>query len=417
MRNPPAPALDREVIPVQAFVVGQFVSRCRWRRLLLALWLLGCALHLAAGQAGADTQGSDVGQAPPQDESEEGALEDDTGDAGPGVREEPGGRLYVTQAERREAGLKHPITPWLTASFLLEFEGLVEDFALDDGSGAEDFTESGASLQLGLEAAPLDFAKAELVLEYDTQTGKLFTEEAFLSFEVKPWELEAGKLYTPFGVYISHFAIGPILELGETRANAVTLGFAPRDTLDLKLCAYRGSARESSRDTRDWDWAASLDVWPRRGVRFGLSYQSDLADADSRVLSDSGDRFSRRVGAASGYFLWSGDELELSLEALGALRDFRELDGDRNRPFAWNLEFTRYVNEIFEWSLRVEGSEEVEDEPELQFGPSFTWRLHRTSALTLEYLRGRFQSGLAESDDEVPYRHVDRFAAQFSIVF
>ena len=58
-----------------------------------------------------------------------------------------------------------------------------------------------------------------------------------------------------------------------------------------------------------------------------MSYQSDLADADSRMLYDSGDRFNRRVGAASGYFLWSGDETELSLEALGALRDFRELDG------------------------------------------------------------------------------------------
>ena len=76
-----------------------------------------------------------------------------------------------------------------------------------------------------------------------------------------------------------------------------------------------------------------------------------------------------------------------------------------------------FVDEVFEWSLRVEGSDEVEDEPELQFGPSLTWRLHRTSALTLEYLRGRFRSGMAENEEELSYSHVDRFAAQFSIAF
>jgi hypothetical protein len=401
--------------PAPAVPVSPFNEARRSLIALLALGLLSCRLALADEQVDSNAAAA-AGRETPECNSGEGASGNET-ERPSDVEGERGGRLYVTQAERREAGLKHPITPWLTASFLLELDGLVEDFALDDGPGGDDFSESGATLQLGLEAAPLDFAKGEWVLEYDTLTGKLATEEAFLSLEAGPWELEAGKLYIPFGVYISHFAIGPILELGETRANAVTLGFAPQDSLDLKLSAYRGSARDSGRDTRDWDWAASLDFWPRRGVQFGLSYQSDLADADSRMLSDSGDRYNRRVGAASGYFLWSGNETELSLEALGALRDFRELDGDRNRPFAWNLEFTRYVNEVFEWSLRIEGSEEVEDEPELQLGPSFTWRLHRTSALTLEYLRGRFKPGLAENDEELSFRHVDRFAAQFSVVF
>ena len=408
--------MNKQEAPAPAILVAPCNRRGRGPISLLALLLLSCGMARSAGQDHSNAKAAPAGQEQPEYVSNEAASQDATGPIGD-EDEEVGGRLYVTQSERREAGLKHPITPWLTVSFLLELEGLVEDFALEDGLGDERFTESGANLQLGLEAAPLDFAKAELVLEYDTQTGKLFTEEAFLSFEAGPWELEAGKLYTPFGVYISHFAIGPILELGETRANAFTLAFGPRDSLDLKLNAYRGSARKSSRDERDWDWAASLEVWPGSGLQLGLSYQSDLADADSRLLSDQGDRYGRRVGAASGYLVWSGEELEVSLEALGALRDFRELDGDRNRPFAWNLELTRFVDEVFEWSLRVEGSDEVEDEPELQFGPSLTWRLHRTSALTLEYLRGRFRSGMAENEEELSYSHVDRFAAQFSIVF
>jgi two-component system OmpR family response regulator len=57
-------------------------------------------------------------------------------------------------------------------SLLVELEGLVEDFGLENGPGDERFSESGATLQLGLEAAPLDFAKGEWVLEFDTLTSK-----------------------------------------------------------------------------------------------------------------------------------------------------------------------------------------------------------------------------------------------------
>ena len=206
--------MNKQEAPAPAILVAPCNRRGRGPISLLALLLLSCGMARSAGQDDSNAKAAPAGQEQPEYVSNEAASQDGTGPIGD-EDEEVGGRLYVTQSERREAGLKHPITPWLTASFLLELEGLVEDFALEDGLGDERFTESGANLQLGLEAAPLDFAKAELVLEYDTQTGKLFTEEAFLSFEVGPWELEAGKLYTPFGVYISHFAIGPILELGD----------------------------------------------------------------------------------------------------------------------------------------------------------------------------------------------------------
>ena len=43
--------------------------------------------------------------------------------------------------------------------------------------------------------------------------------------------------------------------------------------------------------------------------------------------------------------------------------------------------------------------------------------MDRTSAITNEYLRDRFQAGLVEGDEGLFYRHVDRFAARFPIVF
>jgi len=40
-------------------------------------------------------------------------------------------RLYRSNAERRETGLQHAITPWLTMSGLAELEGTHERFSLD----------------------------------------------------------------------------------------------------------------------------------------------------------------------------------------------------------------------------------------------------------------------------------------------
>lgn len=326
-------------------------------------------------------------------------------------------RLYRTNAERREIGLKHQILPWFTASTLLELEGLIEDFNLKKGDDDNSNREGAATLQLGLIATPWESVKGELLLEYDTDAKELVADEAFVALEADPWELEAGTMYTPFGTYISHFATGPLLEFGETRAPGVKLSYGPDDRVDFALSAYRGRARKAMTDSRLWDWAFALEAWPRDTLFLGLSYQSNLADANSRLLSGYNDRYLQKVDGASGYLVWSTDLFEVSLEALGALRTFRELDPDRDRPIAWNLEFVHFIDSRFEWALRLEGSQELEDAPELQYGAAFTWRTGAFSSLTLEYLRGQFRGELATNDDDRPYNHVDRFGAQFSIAF
>lgn len=331
--------------------------------------------------------------------------------------EEEGGRLYTTQSERREAGLGHPVTPWLTASFLLELESAVEyrDYRGEKPSRRD--SEFATNFQLGLVATPWETVTAEWVVEFDSEEGRLFTDEAFVSLETGDFEWELGEMYTPFGNFVSHFASGPILEFGETRAPMLGLSYAPSDGLDLKAAAYQGDARRTDTDPNQWDYVLALESWASEQLTFGLSWQSDLADADSQLLEDENNRYRRRVPAASGYLIWSGETLEVSLEALGALRRFAELDPDRNKPLAWNLELTRFVDAGFEWSLRLEGSRELEDEPRFQAGVSLTWRLSGDAALTAEYLRGWYQEGLAVDDEDEPFGHIDRLAAQLSVLF
>ena len=150
----------------------------------------------------------------------------------------------------------------------------------------------------------------------------------------------------------------------------------------------------------------------------GLSYQSDLADADSRLLEDENDRYSKRVSGVGGYLLWVGKQFEATLEIVAATGSFEELDRDRNQPWAWNAELAHFLpGSNFELAFRVEGSRELEDGPSYQYGPAATWRIGKHVSLTLEYLHGEFKDDLATTDSGEPYDQVDHVAGKFSIEF
>jgi hypothetical protein len=47
-------------------------------------------------------------------------------------------------------------------------------------------------------------------------------------------------------------------------------------------------------------------------------------------------------------------------------------------------------------ALRIEGSNELEDEPALRGGPAVAWRVTKNASLTLEYPYSSYKSDLAE---------------------
>jgi hypothetical protein len=364
-------------------------------------------------------QAARAGDAPPENDPE-ATPEQGTEDSAPplaGLEPKPSARLYLTNAERREVGMKHKLTPWLTVSGLVEGEWQSEALHTADSGRTDRLRERAASVQLGFIAEPWEFAKGELILEYDTVLHDVVADEAFVSLEAQSWEVEAGKLYTPLGVYISHFASGPLLEFAESRANGVLVSYAPSDALDLKLMAYRGRARAARPGSSRLDWAASVETQVGESWLFGLSFQSDLADSDERFLRDTDDRYARRVAGAGGYAVWTAPGFDLTFEVVGALRSFRELEDDRNQPVAWNVEFAHFFHRRFSWALRWEGSRELEDAPRQQVGVALTARIAEQASLTAEYLYGWFSGDLATSDDDERYDRVSRIGAILSIAF
>ena len=255
------------------------------------------------------------------------------------------------------------------------------------------------------------------MLEYDTDTEQLIADEASIMFESEPWEIRAGKFYTPFGSYWGNFINGPMLEFGETRASGISLSYSTEGMPDLSVMLYHGEADDQGTHAEALDWAASLESQPSEQISVGLSYQSDLADSDERLLADYGDRFARKVDALGGYIRWSAEEFELTFEALGALHSFAELEADRNKPLAWNLELIHPLPADLQLAWRLEGSRELEDQPEIQAGVALIWEPAEHLSITIEYLHGKFKKGLANDDNDEPYSHVDTFSAMLTIGF
>jgi hypothetical protein len=326
---------------------------------------------------------------------------------------------YTTREERRDAGVKHEITDWLTASGLLEFEGILQSFSLFDTSShaqEDDFTKT---LQLGLEISPLSWMRGELIYEYDDddESNKQTIDEAILAFEGDDFELELGKLFVPFGEYFSHFVSGPLLEFGETRTHdwGVTLSYGPHDRLDLAAFVYEGRARKAGSDAGYWDWGFAVEGSPFESSTFGVSYLSDLADSQERLLMDSSDRYERRVDALSAYAVFGFDWFELTTEFVAALDSFKEFGPQEDRPSAWNVELAYFPRADVQLALRLEGSSELEGAPRYQGGIALGWRFTNISSLTLEYLHGAFKRGMAEDSRERDLDKVHQIGAQLSI--
>jgi len=340
------------------------------------------------------------------------------------VKAEPGDlpdedpvRLYSTRSEQREAGLKHQLMPWLTAGGLAEFEWDSDKFGFSNRQPNRSSNETSANIQLNASVTPWSFAKGEFVLDYDTDTDRLEVDEAVLSLERNAWELAYGRQYLPFGIYISHFASGPLLEFGETRDIATTLTYDFQDRAELSVAVYQGQARGIKGSGSKLGWSLGMEAWLGDSVSFGISYQSDLADAASNLLSDTRHRYERRVPGLSGYMLWTSDHFEVTAEALGAIRAFRELGADRNQPLAWNLEFANFLYPNFDWAVRLEGSDELEDAAKLRYGASISFRAGQYGSLTLDYLHSRFKHNFATDDVGNYLSRGDQFALQLSVAF
>jgi hypothetical protein len=326
-------------------------------------------------------------------------------------------RIYMTPEERREAGVKHAITDWLTVSGLFEAEYFYYVFSHPQAAQQTNDDEPSETVQIALELTPLSWLKGEVIYEYDFERHKDIIDEFIIAIERDDVEFSAGKLYVPFGEYFSHFAAGPLVELGETRATAAVLSYNMDDRLDMSVYVYEGKEITGTSSEAETNYGFAIAAFPSDAGLFGVGYISDLGESEADLLDDIDGVSVDRVAGVNAYMAIFTDRYAVTGEIVRALDSFNGLDPDRDRPSAWNIELAYYSAGPLDWALRLEGSRELEDAPRLQGGISVTWRILETLSLTLDYLTGTFEQGLAADSDDVEITHINQYGGKISLLF
>lgn len=326
--------------------------------------------------------------------------------------------IFHTRDERREARLGVQLTDWLKVSGQLEFESTSEDMFFPGGALAEEHHRIEGSAELAFDMKFGGDLSAELVLEKEQHSRESLVDEAMISYEPGNFEVTVGRLYVPFGTYYSHFVTGPLLEFGETRGNSLLLGYDMDDMVEIELFAFKGDAHEISTSEKTLDWGASIESKLLNGrVQLGVSYLSDLADAEERLLADNNNLYQKRVGAWSAFAIAHLGKWDIVIETMRADKKFMELDSTEDQPRSTNLELAYFINNNWEVALRYETSDELADEPERQYGLTVNWRVHLNVSLGIEYLRGDFKPGFVFDDNDNELSHREIFSTKLIMEF
>lgn len=325
-------------------------------------------------------------------------------------------KFYSTPAERREAGMGRELTDWLTVSGLVEIETAHARDSFRGGSSEDEQTDE--NLQLGFGITFSETLGAELVFEYEAETGSSKLDEGVINYGTEEWGASLGRFYVPFGEYFSSFVVGPMLEFGETRVNALGVDYSWEDRAELFAYVFESEVDKGGENNDKPDWGLGLELSSADdAIKFGLNYISDIAESDEGFLDDFNNRYRSRVGGWNAYAIYGMDESIVTAEMVRAADKFDELDPDEDQPVAWNLEFAWFPKPVYQLAVRLEHSDELADEPEWQYGVSISWRVHRNINIVADYLYGDYKSGFVTDDNGNELRHRNLVAAQLAIEF
>lgn len=310
--------------------------------------------------------------------------------------------VYHTLEEKKAAGLAEQIGENLKLGGLIEVEaGMVND---DYNGDSSDIVL--ATVEIRMDAKINNFVKGNVLLLYEEDDTEEFTVDEGTITVIGPFGefLKAGKMYVPFGVFNSHFISDPqTLELGEINESAFMAGY-DSEKMTFSVGAFNGSIHKSGDDDKVDDYFVSINVTPVKGITFGASYLSDIADTDADIavafgnLSTHSQGFRDTVAGYSAYVSFSFGPVTLDTEYLAAADKFdaADLDADNDlsgdQPVTYNVELAFSAMEKLELALKYGGNKEFFEFPEKQYGAALSYALYENTTVKLEYLKGEYDS-------------------------
>jgi len=328
-------------------------------------------------------------------------------------------RIYRTPDERREAGLGKQVTEWLKIGGVVDVE---KEYKKNKSVARRDTSEDPdpeLAVELGFEIQYDEWFEAEVLFAIEENGRRHFQEldEGLIGIDLADFGMKLGQLYVPFGVFYSHFVTGPLLEFGQTRGTAVQLDYTLWDSLEL--AGYIFDSKVDMRNNKnEIDWGLNLEYKSEdESLVVGAGYLSDLAESQDELLLDFNNRQLRPVPVWNAYARMGFPPFELTVEALKAIRSFKEFDKNANKPFSYNVELAYFPVDFLQFAVRLEFSTELADEPKWQYGVAATWRPFDNLSLSMDYLYGKYKQGFAFDDQDNALHSHHMIGTQLTVGF
>ncbi len=291
----------------------------------------------------------------------------------------------------------------------VDLRGLVEVEAIsaEDFNGDDTSDISLATVEVGLDARISDWSQAHLLLLYEEneEEDHLIVDEGTITFgklDAFPAYLTVGKMYLPFGSYVTNMVSDTLpLELGEIRDSAVLAGFQSSGFYG-SIYGFNGVLSESGEDDKIDAWGASLGFAHERegfSVDVGLDWLNNIGDSD-----DLGEYLEENTGASeiadyveglAAHILLQYGPFDFVAEYVRALDEFQAEEmafaGSGAEPEAWSLEagltFDLLDRQTI-FSLAWQGTDEALalGLPEDRYGAAIRMFVLKNTSVSLEYL-------------------------------
>lgn len=303
-----------------------------------------------------------------------------------------------------------------------------------------------ATVELGIDAAVNDYAKAHLLLLYEEdETDEFSVDEGIILLggteSTYGLYLMGGKYYPHFGELHSSFISDPLnLELFEINESAVQAGF-DGEWISISAGVFHGSVEKSMEPENkmngffaDVNFYSSEMFLPELTILTGLSYMNNIADSDTlqeevQDLNSDGvtNDLTRQVDGIAVYLVAEYGGIGFSAEYITALKGFKagemsyavDREGAilESEPGAWNFELTYQPKEDWLLGVKYEGTDDMFGLfPEKQYGIMAGWSGLPYLTISAEYLHGEYDENNRNADDLVENER-DLITVQLAVEF
>lgn len=297
---------------------------------------------------------------------------------------------------------------------VLQVSGIYNHLAARKGKGPDSSASRIAvsSVEVDLEAKVAERVTALAVLAWNDTLNTAEFDEASIDCQFEQFQIKVGRMYLPFGDFSSDLVSHTMPQfLGESRETAVLGAVSPVGWLTFGAFAFGGEAKRVKAlgvpgSDKINDYGFMLTVTPMKGLIFGGSFISDLADSDVQITVNK--NYVRRVAGGDLFARYSGGPLRVGVEVLGALSEFdiRDIAGAKkdSRPITWHVEAACDAPLNLTFAATVEGSREWYEAPVVRAGGAANWQATGNISLAAEYLNSLYDKNFSKKlhrDDAV----------------